>query len=253
MRQCYRAIIEYDGTRYRGFQWQQSGPTIQGAIEAALQTISGNSIRIIGAGRTDAGVHALGQVISFELDWPESHGLEALQRALNANLADDIVVLQLTKAAAGFHPRFDARRRTYHYLIYNAPVRRPLYRRHYWHVIRSLDVNRMNKAAAQLVGTHDFATFGRPPQGESTTRDVYQAVWQQEKAHLCFVITANAFLFRMVRSLVGSLVAVGMGKWTLAQFADAFQSHDRSRSASAAPAHGLYLVSIDYEDKKLAG
>lgn len=248
MQQRYRATIEYDGSDYRGFQWQQDEPTVQAAIEAALQAISGKSIRITGAGRTDTGVHALGQVITFDLDWPEKHGLEALQRALNAHLPDDIVVLQLIKAAAGFHPRFDARRRSYHYLIYNTPIRRPLYRRHYWHVVRPLDVDRMNEAAALLLGTHDFATFGRPPQGERTIREVHQAVWQQEEACLRFVITANAFLHRMVRSLVGSLVAVGLGKWTVAQFAEAFRACDRSRSATAAPAHGLYLVSVDYED-----
>lgn len=248
MQRRYRAIIEYDGTNYRGFQWQQDGPTVQAAVEAALQAISSQQIRITGAGRTDAGVHALGQVISFDLDWPEKHGLEALQRALNAHLPDDIVVLQLTKAATGFHPRFDARWRTYHYLIYNAPVRRPLYRQRYWHVAQPLDVAVMNKAAATLVGTHDFATFGRPPQGESTVREVQRAIWQREEARLRFEITANAFLYRMVRSLVGSLVSVGAGKWTVAQFIEAFQACERSRSATAAPAHGLYLVSIDYEN-----
>lgn len=253
MQQRYRAIIEYDGTQYNGFQWQQDGPTIQAAVEAALRIISGTFVRITGAGRTDAGVHALGQVISFDLDWPEKRGLEVLHRALNANLPEDIVVLQLTKAPAGFHPRFAARRRTYHYLICNAPIRRPLDRQRCWHVARPLNVDGMNEAAALLVGTHDFATFGRPPQGHNTIREVYRAAWQREEAQLRFEITANAFLYRMVRSLAGSLAAVGMGKWTVAQFADAFQAHERSRSATAAPAHGLYLVSIDYEDKNLAG
>jgi tRNA pseudouridine38-40 synthase len=166
---------------------------------------------------------------------------------LNANLPEDIVVLQLAAAPEGFHPRFDARRRTYHYLICNSMVRRPLCRKRCWHISLPLDVDLMNQATALLVGTHDFATFGRPPKGENSVREVYQAIWQRKEARLRFEITANAFLYRMVRSLVGSLKAVGTGEWTIAQFEDCFRARQRFRSAPAAPAHGLYLVSVDYE------
>jgi tRNA pseudouridine38-40 synthase len=243
----YRATIEYDGTHYNGFQRQRRAPTIQAAIEQALGSLAGRPVRVTGAGRTDTGVHALGQVISFDLNWPDKHGVAALQRALNAHLPEDIVVLQLTEAAEGFHPRFDARRRCYRYMICNTLVRRPLCRRRCWHVSRFLDVDLMNRAAALLVGTHDFATFGRPPKGENTVRQVYQAVWQRNDERLRFEITANAFLYRMVRSLVGSLKMVGTGEWTVEQFAGAFQARERSHSATAAPAHGLYLVSVNYE------
>jgi tRNA pseudouridine38-40 synthase len=245
--QRYCATIEYDGTGYFGFQRQRQEPTIQAAVEAALEALAGHPVPIVGAGRTDTGVHALGQVISFDLDWPAKHGVAALQRALNAHLPEDIVVLQLTEAPGGFHPRFDARQRTYHYLICNVPVRRPLCRWRCWHVSRPLDVELMNQAAALLVGVHDFATFGRPPTGDNTIRRVYQAFWQREQAQLRFEITADAFLNRMVRSLVGSLKAVGAGEWTVATFVEAFGACERRRSATAAPAHGLYLASINYE------
>jgi tRNA pseudouridine38-40 synthase len=247
LRQRYRATIEYDGTQYYGFQRQRSAPTIQESIEQALASLAGEPVRITGAGRTDTGVHALGQVISFDLHWPARHGVAALQRALNANLPEDIVVLQLTEAPDGFHPRFDARQRTYHYLICNTPVRRPLCRKRCWHVSRPLDVDLMNQAAALLVGTHDFGTFGRPPKGENTIRQVYQAFWWRNGDRLRFEITANAFLYRMVRSLVGSLKMVGAGGWTVEQFRDAFEAGQRAHSATAAPACGLYLVSVNYE------
>lgn len=247
MQQRYRATIEYDGTDYYGFQRQRQGSTIQAAVEQALASLAGHPVRVIGAGRTDSGVHAVGQVISFDLNWPDKHGSAALQRALNANLPEDIVVLQLTEAPSGFHPRFDARQRTYRYVICNTLVRRPLCRQRCWQVSRPLDVELMNQAAALLVGTHDFATFGRPPKGDNTVRQVYKAGWQRDGKQLRFEITANAFLYRMVRSLVGSLKAVGAGEWMVEQFADAFQAGQRSRSATAAPPQGLYLVSVNYE------
>jgi len=246
--QRYRATIEYDGTHYYGFQRQREGLTIQAAVEEALALVAGHPVRLIGAGRTDSGVHALGQVIGFDLNWPDKHGSAALQRALNANLPEDIVVLQLTEAAAGFHPRFDAQQRTYRYVICNTAVRRPLYRHHCWHLSHRLDVEVMNEAAVLLVGTHDFATFGRPPKGDNTVRQVHEASWQRVGEQLFFEITANAFLYRMVRSLVGSLKAVGAGEWTVEQFADAFQACQRSRSATAAPPQGLYLLSVSYDD-----
>jgi tRNA pseudouridine38-40 synthase len=244
----YRATIEYDGTPYFGFQRQRQRPTVQSALEEALERLARQPVRVIGAGRTDTGVHALGQVIAFDLDWPAEHGVAALQRALNANLPDDIVVLQLSEAPATFHPRFDARHRTYQYRICNVPWRLALCRHRCWHVSRPLDREVMNEASALLVGVHDFATFGRPPQGENSVRQVYLAHWQGDAAHLTFEITANAFLQRMVRSVVGSLKKVGTGEWSLAQFAETFQARQRARSATAAPPHGLYLVSVEYEE-----
>ncbi len=245
----YRATVEYDGTAYYGFQRQRRGvPTIQAELEHALTEITGHPAGIIGAGRTDTGVHALGQVVAFTIEWPERHGAMALLRAMNANLPDDIAVRELAEASPGFHPRFDARRRTYAYHILQEPVRRPLWRQRAWRVAQPLDVTQMNAAAAHVVGRHDFATFGQAPQGENTIREVYSAGWQAEGDFIIFRICANAFLQRMVRSLVGSLKEVGSSKWSVDDFAAALAARERKRSATAAPAQGLYLVSVEYDD-----
>lgn len=241
----FRALIEYDGTAYYGFQRQRADQlTIQGALEQALGQVVGRPVMVTGAGRTDSGVHATGQVISFAVEW--RHDVADLQRALNANLPADIAVLQLDETTATFHPRFDARRRAYAYYIYNAPVRSPLQRWRSWHVRQPLDLEKLNQAASCLVGVHDFATFGQPPQGESTVREVFAAHWERQGAFLLFFVEANAFLYRMVRSLVGSLQVVGNGRCSPEEFEAAFKACDRNRSGPAAPAHGLYLVSVTY-------
>jgi tRNA pseudouridine38-40 synthase len=244
--QKYRALVEYDGTAYYGFQRQREEfVTIQGELERVLGDLARQPVTVIGSGRTDSGVHATGQVISFTISW--KHGVNALRRALNANLPEDIVILQLETAASDFHPRFDARRRAYLYQIYNSPVRRPLKRRHCWHVTRPLSLPVMNEAAAFLLGRHDFATFGQPPQGDNSVREVFRAEWQQDGEMFYFHIEANAFLYRMVRSLVGSLKLVGDGSWTVDDFSAALAACDRRRSATVAPAQGLYLVSVWYD------
>lgn len=241
----YRALVEYDGTDYFGFQRQlEEFPTIQGELEKALAQLSGIPLTVTGAGRTDTGVHALGQVISFDLNW--RHGEGALQNALNANLPADIAVLELHEAQPEFHPRFDAKRRAYKYTIYNAAMRSPIRRRQSWHVRRPLNVDLMNQAAAKLLGVHDFATFGRPPQGTNTIREVFQAFWQAKPPYLEFTIQANAFLYRMVRSLVGSMKLVGDSSWRLSDFVDAFSKCDRSLCGMTAPPNGLFLVEVTY-------
>lgn len=245
----FRATVEYDGTDYFGFQRQRTGvPSIQAELEKALAQIVGHPVRVTGAGRTDTGVHALGQVISFTIEWPDRHGPAALQRAINTNLSPDVAVNDLMETSPGFHPRFDARRRTYEYHILNVPVRRPLWRRHAWHVAQVLETVQMNEASALLIGVHDFATFGRAPVGENTVREVYAAEWRRADHLVTFRICANAFLYRMVRSLVGSLKEVGSGKWSVDAFAAALAARERKESATAAPAHGLYLISVEYDD-----
>lgn len=210
-----------------------------------LGDIAASPVTITGAGRTDSGVHALGQVVSFDIAW--RHDEEALLRATNANLPDDIAFSDVSAAAPSFHPRFDARRRLYQYHVYNRPERNPLRRRYSWHVRRQLDLQAMNAAAATICGTHDFATFGQPPQGENTVRQVFRAAWREEGRCLVFDIEGNAFLYRMVRSIVGALRAVGHGEWTVRDFVAVFQAADRSLAAATAPAHGLVLASISYD------
>jgi tRNA pseudouridine38-40 synthase len=241
----YRALIEYDGRNYFGFQRQREGfPTIQGELESVLSSLVRRPVSVTGAGRTDSGVHALGQVVSFTIEW--RHEPDALARALNANLPRDIAALSVVETSSEFHPRYDAQRRAYKYLVYTAPVRSPLRRLRSWHVSRALDVEAMNRAASFLPGVHDFATFGLPPQGENTVREVFHAGWQEKGECLEFSIEATAFLYRMVRSLVGSLVAVGTCSWQVCDFEAAFAACDRNRSAAAAPPQGLYLASITY-------
>ncbi|UCG25514.1 MAG: tRNA pseudouridine(38-40) synthase TruA [Chloroflexota bacterium] len=239
-----RALVESDGTAYFGFQRQPHEPTIQGQLETALGAVAGEPVMVVGAGRTDSGVHATGQVIAFNVRW--RHGNEALQRALNANLPEDIAIRDLREAAEDFHPRFSARRRTYVYRIHNVEIRSPLHRRTAWHVPRPLAMIEMDLAAKAIVGLHDLATFGQAPQGHNTKREVFKAIWRKQGELLLFEIEANAFLFRMVRSLVGCMKTVGEGRWTVTDFSAALKEKDRSQAAQTAPPHGLCLTSVTY-------
>lgn len=242
----YAALIAYDGTEYHGFQRQVEGqPTIQSAIENVLSQLARQPVTLLGSGRTDSGVHAVGQVITFLLAW--QHSNEDLKRALNANLPGDIAILQLKQVTSTFHPRFDAQRRAYEYIIYDGPTRHPLKRRFSWHVHRLLDNDKMNHAAQCLLGVHNFATFGQPPQGTNTVREVFVAEWTRSENDLLFRVEANAYLYRMVRSIVGSLKLVGEGTWTIEEFVKVFKAESRHECGPVAPPQGLQLVSITYE------
>lgn len=238
------AVVEYDGTDYFGFQIQAQGPTVQGEIERALAAVTQEEIRIIGAGRTDAGVHARGQVIAFSTAW--RHPIEELQRALNAVLAEDIAVHELRPVAEGFHPRFDAVSREYRYTIFNQPLRSPLARRFAYHFPQPLDVVAMNEAAGVLVGIHDFASFGQAPQGDNTVREVYWAQCTREMSFVYLDIIANAFLYRMVRRLVSTLLLVGTRELSPEGFERILQAVDRDEAGQTVPAHGLCLMKVNY-------
>lgn len=241
------AVVEYDGTDFYGFQLQARERTVQGEIERAVEAVTGEQRRVTGAGRTDRGVHARGQVVSFEATW--HHGLDDLHRALNATLALDVAVTRLGRAPAGFHPRFSARSRAYRYTILNQARRSPLHRRMAWHVRRELDRDGMAQAARCLVGTQDFGAFGRPPRedGEGNTeRSVLRAGWQADGPLLTFDIEANAFLYRMVRSIVGTLVRVGRGDLSVGDFRAILEARDRGRIKLVAPPHGLCLMQVNY-------
>ncbi len=239
-----RAVVSYDGTDYGGFQRQANAPTVQGTLEAALVQVAQDTITIVAAGRTDAGVHAVGQVIAFDTDW--RHGLGDLQRAMNAVLPADVAALEVERVAPDFHPRYDARSRRYRYTLHNASVRRPLGRRYSLHVATLLDVAAMQHAAQTLVGEHDFATFGQPPQGLVTVRRVLLAEWGGEPPHLTFDIEANAFLYRMVRSIVGTLLQVGRGKMSVEEFVAVLAARERGQSGPTASPHGLCLMEVKY-------
>ena len=239
-----KGIVAYDGTDFVGFQRQATGRTVQGVLESALESIIGTPVRVLAAGRTDAGVHAEGQVIAFDSGW--RHSLPALQRALNAVLPQDSAVLELTQAASDFHPRFDALGRRYRYTIYNAPVRSPLARKTSLHSRTPLDAAAMEAAAAVFIGEHDFSAFGRPTQGDVTIRRVMEAGWTVKPPWLIFEIEANAFLFRMVRSIVGTLLLVGQGRLSREQVGVILASRDRRQAGKTAPAHGLCLLRVRY-------
>lgn len=243
----FAALIAYDGTEYYGFQRQiESQPTIQSTIEDVLSQLARQPVTLLGSGRTDSGVHAVGQVITFSLEW--QHGSEVLLKALNAKLPEAIAILQLKQVPSAFHPRYDAQRRAYEYYIHDGPVRQPFKRRFSWHVYKKLDEQSMNLAAQQLLGRHNFATFGQPPQGNNFVREIYMANWTRSDEMLTFRIEANAFLYRMVRSMVGSLKLVGEGTWTIEEFVSAFNAQSRDACGTVAPPQGLHLVSITYEN-----
>lgn len=237
--------VAYDGTRYQGFQVQRTGPTIQGELEAALRRLTGEAIRVTGAGRTDAGVHAAGQVAACAISktWP----LTELQRALNAVLPADIAVLELVEAPVRFHPRYSAHSRTYRYRIWNAPVRSPAERLYSLHVTQPLDLAAMNAACAALIGEHDFATFGSPVgRSRNTVRHIYRAEWGRCGFQVWFDVEANAFLRRMMRGLTGTLLLVGQGRLAPTAVAELLATRTRSQSGPSVPAHGLWLLKVTY-------
>jgi tRNA pseudouridine38-40 synthase len=252
----YRALLTYDGTAYQGFQRQAGdSPTIQGAVESAIAAATGQAATVIGAGRTDTGVHATGQVIAFDVEW--QHEDAALLRALNALLPGDIALQDLTRHE-GFHPRFDAVLRIYKYTLIVARQRQPLLRHRAWWVHHPLDGDAMQRAASLLVGEHDFATFGKPPQGQSTVRRVETSEWVQALPtadqpqpfeQWTYTIAANAFLQHMVRRIVGALVFVGRGKWSVEQFRTAFERARLLEAITLAPPQGLVLAQVLYPDE----
>jgi len=238
------AIVEYDGTEYFGFQIQRRVKTIQGEIEQALAEITRHETRIVGAGRTDSGVHARGQVVHFAPTWDRP--LSDLQRALNAVLPRDIAVVGLKEGEPGFHARYSAHSREYRYTILNRPVRSPLALRYAHHCAKRLDVQAMDGACASLVGTHDFLAFGWPPRGDNTVRTVLRAACARAGEFVRVDIEGDAFLRRMVRRIVGNLMLVGLGNLSVRAFADLLSLGHRRTPATQAPASGLCLMTVNY-------
>jgi len=238
------ALVKYDGTEFFGYQIQPKVRTVQGELEKALQRITQTKIRTNAAGRTDAGVHATGQVVAFEGVW--RHEVIDLQRALNATLAYDIVIANLKTINKDFHPRFSAVNRSYRYTIINQDWPAVLERRYAHHIREPLDVAAMVRASQVLLGAHDFASFGKPPQGQVTVREVMKADWAAVEQRVTFQITANAFLYRMVRKIVGTLLKVGLGQLNEDDILEILAARDLTKSASPAPAQGLCLTHVAY-------
>ena len=242
-----KLLIEYEGTAYRGWQIQPGGQTVQEVLERALTTALREPVRVRGAGRTDAGVHACGQVAVARVSRvPDDLG--RLLRSLNALTPDDIAVRDLAVVDDGFDPRRAARSRVYEYRIWNDPAASPFWRRWAWHVPLPLDAAAMAAEVGVLVGEHDFAAF-RAADAEpvrSTVRRVLESHLAVDRPLLVYRIEATAFLKHMVRNVVGTLIDVGRGERQAGALAAVLAGGDRTRAGATAPAHGLVLVNVRY-------
>ena len=245
--QTFKLTIEYDGSNYHGWQRQLNQRTIQGEIEKALETITGRQIPLIGSGRTDAGVHALGQTASFRCRTRLDPAI--FQRALNSLLSSDIVIRACEAAAASFHARFDARAKTYQYRILNRSLPSAVGRQYAWFIRQPLDLAAMRAATRYLIGTHDFKAFeGAGSPRVHTIRKIFQAdLTQTATGRLVFEIRSNGFLRFMVRNIVGTLAEVGSGRLSPDDVPRIMASRDRSRAGATAPPHGLFLVEVCYD------
>lgn len=245
----YKLVIAYDGAAYVGWQVQATGSTVQAALESALKEVTGESIRATASGRTDSGVHALGQVVSFESATELS--AETLQRALNSKLPRDVRVLSAEVAADGFHAIRDAVSKRYRYFIQDGGVRDPFLRGWCWYLPQKLDDWNMQDAATELLGEHDFATYQSAGSPRATTvRTILDFTVERQVGQLCepivIEVASNGFLYNMVRNLVGTLAEVGLEKQDISWPKSILAAKDRKVAGPTAPPQGLFLVSVDY-------
>lgn len=242
----YRLTLEYDGRPYCGFQAQAGLPSVQEAVETAVHAFTGQTLRLHAAGRTDAGVHALGQVVHIDLerDWPAA----TVANALNAHLRDEAVsVLDAALAPDDWHARFSATGRRYLYRILNRRGPPALDKGRVWHVQKPLDAEAMHAAAQHLIGHHDFTTFrDLGCQAKSPEKTLDLARVRREADELVMEFAARSFLHRQVRSMAGTLAEVGLGRWTPDDVRRALEAKDRAACGPVAPAHGLYLAGVEY-------
>lgn len=241
-----KLTIQYDGTEYFGWQMQASHITVQQVLQEALSIVCNHPVVLHGSGRTDTGVHALGQVAHFKtssrIDMPQLH------KGLNSLLPDDVVVREAVEAHPDFHARFDATARTYWYFILNETVPSVFYRRYAWHVRKPLDIEAMRDAAALLVGMHDYSSFqAREREDACMVREVKRVRLKRVGPLLLFEIQASSFLRHMVRGIVGTLVETGLGKLSVAGMQDILMARDRSQAGPTAPSQGLFLKEVRYD------
>ena len=253
----FKITIAYDGGRFVGWQRQAAGTSVQGLIEDALRVLDEDDVAVAGASRTDAGVHALGQVASFTLR--RTIAADVLRRALNSRLPDEVRIVSAEEVPATFHARFIASRKTYRYRIWNADLLNPFEREHAWHVRGRLAIDAMQAAARVLEGRHDFAAFQAAAGTQRTTeREVFSSIVLAHDDNrgadlrpspaclITYEITGSGFLRHMVRTIAGSLLDVGQGRRSPEWLAEVLASRDRTQAGPTAPAHGLFLVRVDY-------
>jgi tRNA pseudouridine38-40 synthase len=245
MSERFQVLLAYDGTDFYGSQFQKELRTVQGEVEKALRKIGWEEKSVKFAGRTDAGVHAKGQVIAFDLKW--DHKEKELNQALNAVLPRDISAQMIKRIRHDFHPRYDAKSRKYQYTIFVSQIRNPLTERYQWRVWPELNLENMISATRDLIGIHDFGALGTPHKpGGSTTREVFQAAWMNEGNKLVFEIEGNAFLYHMVRRIVMLLVKIGQKKEPVETIKKYLENPSGPPAQGLAPAHGLSLIEIRY-------
>lgn len=240
-----KLVVAYDGTDYCGFQVQNNGPTIEGELNRVLSELFGEEIRVIGASRTDSGVHAYCNVAVF--DTQARMPAEKMVYAINQRLPEDIRVQSSREVASDFHPRHTDTRKTYEYRIYNAPVQNPMKRRFALWNYHNLDVDKMKEAAAYLVGEHDFKSFcSADSQVESTVRTIYDLSVTQNGEDIVISVCGNGFLYNMVRIITGTLLEAGKGKIRPNEMERILEAKNRQAAGPTAPAHGLTLVKYEF-------
>lgn len=241
-----KIIIEYDGTDYHGWQCQANLPTVQKTIEDAIRKITGENVKITGSGRTDAGVHAIGQVANFFIETRMDP--ETLRKALNSTLPRDISIIKAQEVPDGFHAQFSSRSKIYEYRIFNRPHRPALQRNRVWHIQEKLDTKKMGEAAAYLEGTHDFSVFATADITVKTTvRTVKRVHVRKTREGIILIeIEADGFLKRMVRMITGTLVETGKGKLTPEGFGQILAGGQKTKNVFTAPPSGLFLKKVIY-------
>ena len=244
--QRYKIKIEYEGTPFVGWQFQKNGKSIQEVLQKAIFKFSKEKVTVIGAGRTDSGVHALGQTAHFDLKKKISK--KKILPAINQNIENNsVTVLEVNKTNKKFHARHDAKKRTYRYLIVNRQSPLALQKNKAWHIRKKLDLLSMKKGAKFLLGTHDFSTFRASTCGaKSPIKTMEKILIKKNKDKITLQFTSRSFLQQQVRSMVGCLKYLGEAKWNLKDFIKSFKSKNRLKCAPPAPACGLYLVKVEY-------
>ena len=242
----FKITIEYDGSAYHGWQRQAKGRTIQGEIENALATMTGNDVSVTGSGRTDAGVHALSQTANFRCATLMSP--EVFLKGLNSLLPKDIVITACESVPDTFHARYDVKSKTYQYRILNRPLPAAINRQYSWHIRKKLDLKAMQTALKRITGRHDFKAFegSGSPRSDSIRHIMTADLVKTDDEYLVLTLEGNGFLKFMARNIVGTLVDVGLGKITPDVFEHILASKNRSLAGITAPAHGLFLVDVKY-------
>ena len=246
MMQRYKIKVEYDGNLFVGWQIQKNGQSIQEVLQKAIFRFSAEKVTVVGAGRTDSGVHALGQTAHFDLK--KKINTKKILLAINQNIGNKpVTVLKINKANKKFHARHDAKKRTYQYIIINRQSPLALQKNKAWHIRKKLDLISIRKGAKLLLGTHDFSTFRASScQAKSPIKTMEKILIKKSKDKIVFQFTSRSFLQQQVRSMVGCLKYLGESKWNLKDFVKSFKSKNRIKCAPPAPACGLYLEKIKY-------